>query len=260
MAVQQVFKRYEKKYILTGSQEKEFLKAIEGKMVMDKYGEHTICNIYFDDDKFGLIRESLDKPMYKEKLRLRTYGVPENGEHQAFVEIKKKFDGVVYKRRIPLKLKDAEDYLYKGIHPEGDSQILREIDWFRKAHAPLEPRVVLTYVRRAFYGVENKDFRMTIDRDITCRYEGLHLTEGVYGKKLFEEGTSLLEIKIPGIMPLWMSEILSNLKIYPASFSKYGTYYSTTPELYRSMLEKDSKKPEKEKEGKNKSKVNKKHR
>ena len=130
MAVQQVFKRYEKKYILTTLQEKEFLKAIEGKMVMDKYGEHTICNVYFDDDTFGLIRESLDKPMYKEKLRLRTYGVPENGDHQAFIEIKKKFDGVVYKRRIPLKLKDAESYLYDGIRPGKDSQILREIDWF----------------------------------------------------------------------------------------------------------------------------------
>ena len=242
MDVQQVFKRYEKKYLLSGSQEEEFLKAIEGKMVMDKYGEHTICNIYFDDDSFGLIRESLDKPLYKEKLRLRTYGVPVDGDHQAFVEIKKKFDGVVYKRRIPLKLKVAEDYLYNGIHPEEDSQILREIDWFKKAHSPLEPKVVLTYVRRAFYGVENKDFRMTIDRDITCRYEGLHLTDGVYGKKILKEGESLLEIKIPGIMPLWMSEILSRLKIFPASFSKYGRYYSTTPELYLSMIENKSKK------------------
>ena len=235
MAVQQVFKRYEKKYILTTVQEQEFLKAIEGKMVMDKYGEHTICNIYFDDDTFGLIRESLDKPMYKEKLRLRTYGVPENGDHQAFVEIKKKFDGVVYKRRIPLKLKDAEAYLYDGIRPKKDSQILREIDWFLKAHAPIRPKVVLTYVRRAFYGVENADFRMTIDRDITCRYESLHLTDGVFGDKILKEGTSLLEIKIPGIMPLWMSEILSRLKIFPASFSKYGTYYKTTPQLYLSM-------------------------
>jgi len=236
MEVQQVFKRYEKKYILTGEQEREFLKAVEGKMIMDKYGEHTICNIYFDDDQFSLIRTSLDKPMYKEKLRLRTYGVPESGDHQAFIEIKKKFDGVVYKRRIPMKLKTAEKYLYEGIYPQKkDSQILKEIDWFLKAHAPVKPKVVLTYVRRAFYGAENPDFRMTIDKDITCRYDSLHLTDGVFGDPILKENTYLLEIKIPGIMPLWMSEILSRLKIFPASISKYGTYYKNTPELYLSM-------------------------
>ena len=240
MIVQQVFKRYEKKYLLTAEQEKEFLKVIEGKMVMDKYGEHTICNIYFDDDRFSLIRESLEKPFYKEKLRLRTYGVPKDGDHQSFIEIKKKFDGVVYKRRIPLKLKDAEAYLYEGKRPKKDSQILHEIDWFMKVHAEVKPKVVLTYVRRAFYGTENKDFRMTIDRDITCRYNSLRLTDGVFGDKILEEGTSLLEIKIPGIMPLWMSEILSKLKVFPASFSKYGTYYKTTPELFLSMTGKSA--------------------
>lgn len=232
MAVLQVFERYEKKYLLTHEQEEQFLKAIEGKMILDQYGEHTICNIYFDDDNFELIRESLEKPLYKEKLRLRTYGVPKSTDHQAFVEIKKKYKGVVYKRRIPLKLREAEDYLYNGIRPKKDSQILREIDWFLKIHAPVKPKVVLTYVRRAFYGAENPDFRMTIDRDITCRYDDLHLTSGVHGDKLLKDGQSLLEIKIPGVMPLWMSKILSELKIYPASYSKYGTYYSTTPELY----------------------------
>lgn len=231
MAVQQVFKRYEKKYKLTHDQEEKLLKAVDGRMIMDQYGEHTICNIYFDDDIFSLIRRSLDKPMYKEKLRLRTYGVPEDGDHTAFVEIKKKFDGVVYKRRVSMKLKTAEKYLYEGIHPKKDSQILREIDWFLKLHAPVKPKVVLTYKRRAFYEKDFPDFRMTIDRDITCRYDDLDLRKGVDGQKLFDENTSLLEIKIPGIMPLWMSKILADLKIYPVSFSKYGTYYKTTPEL-----------------------------
>ncbi len=234
MEVQQVFKRYEKKYMLTQEQEAAFLCAIDGKMVMDDYGEHTICNIYFDNDSFELIRKSLDKPVYKEKLRMRTYGVPENGDHQAFVEIKKKYKGVVYKRRIQMKLDEAENYLYRGVRPEKDSQILREIDWLRE-RTKAEPKVFLSYRRRAFYGLENKDFRMTIDREITCRYKDLHLKSGVYGDKILPEGTSLLEIKIPGIMPLWMSKILSDLKIYPASFSKYGTYYQTTPELFKSV-------------------------
>ena len=231
MAVQQVFKRYEKKYMLKGDQEERFLDAVKEHMVMDQYGEHTICNIYFDDDIFSLFRRSIDKPKYKEKLRLRTYGVPENGDHQAFVEIKKKFDGVVYKRRVSMKLKTAENYLYNGVHPKKDSQILREIDWFLKLHAPVKPKVLLTYRRRAFYEKDFPDFRMTIDKDITCRFDDLDLKNGVGGEKLLDEDCALLEIKIPGIMPLWMSKILSELKIFPVSFSKIGTYYTRTPEL-----------------------------
>ncbi len=231
MAVQQVFKRYEKKYILSAEQEKKFLEAVKDRMIMDQYGEHTICNIYFDDDIFSLFRRSIDKPKYKEKLRLRTYGVPEDGDHQAFIEIKKKFDGVVYKRRVSMKLKNAEKYLYEGIHPKKDSQILREIDWFLHLHAPVKPKVVLTYRRRAFYEKEFPDFRMTIDQDITARFDNLDLKQGVGGQKLLDEGMSLLEIKIPGVMPLWMSSILSKLDIFPASFSKIGTYYKETPEL-----------------------------
>ncbi|MCR5206132.1 MAG: polyphosphate polymerase domain-containing protein [Lachnospiraceae bacterium] len=233
MPVQQVFKRYEKKYLLTADQEKKLLEAVDGRMIMDQYGEHIICNIYFDDDIFSLTRHSLDKPLYKEKLRLRTYGVPEDENHTAFVEIKKKFDGVVYKRRVSMKLKTAEKYLYEGIHPKKDSQILREIDWFLKLHAPVKPKVVLTYKRRAFYEKDFPDFRMTIDRDITCRYDDLDLKHGVKGEKLLADGISLLEIKIPGKMPLWMSKLLSELKIFPASFSKVGTYYKSTPELNR---------------------------
>lgn len=239
MAVQQVFKRYEKKYLLTKEQEAAFLKEIEGKMILDKYGEHTICNIYFDTDCFDLIRVSLDHPIYKEKLRLRTYGVPENGEHQAFVEIKKKYDGVVYKRRIALPLREAEDYLYRGIRPQvkkKDEQILNELDWFLKIH-PAKPKVCLTYVRRAFFGADNPDFRMTIDKDITCRSHDVSLMKGVYGDKILKPDTFLLEIKIPGIMPMWMSLILAKLKIYPVSISKYGTYYKNNPELYDAAAE-----------------------
>lgn len=237
-AVQQVFKRYEKKYLLNKEQEAAFLKELEGKMVMDKYGEHTICNIYFDTEDYDLIRTSLEHPLYKEKLRMRTYGVPENGEHQAFVEIKKKYDGVVYKRRIAMPLQMAEDYLYRGVRPEvrkKDEQILSELDWFLKIH-PSKPQVCLTYVRRAFYGVENPDFRMTIDRDITCRNYDVSLMKGVYGDKILDPDTFLLEIKIPGVMPLWMSQILAKLKIYPVSISKYGTYYKKSPELYQSAV------------------------
>lgn len=233
---QTVFKRYETKYFLTKEQEAQFLRRIEGKMAMDKYGEHNICNIYFDTPDFDLARRSIAKPVYKEKLRLRSYGVPEGPRSKVFVEIKKKFEGVVYKRREEMSLAEAEQYLYEGIHPEKDTQILREIDWFLKTN-PVLPQVYLAYDRRAFAGIENPDFRLTLDRNIRARRSKLHLAEGSVGEAILPENVTLMEVKIPGVMPLWMAEILSDLKIYPASFSKYGTYYSKNRELFMSPVD-----------------------
>ncbi len=236
MSIQQVFERYEKKYLLTAEQEALFLKAIDGKMVMDGYGEHTICNIYYDTGNYKLIRKSLEHPLYKEKLRLRTYGVPKNGSHQAFIEIKKKFNHVVYKRRIAMPLQEAEDYLNEGIRPKKESQILHEIDWFLKTHA-VTPSVCLSYSRRAFYEFDNPEFRLTIDKNIIGRYDRLKLREGIGGDFIIPEDMRLLEIKIPGTMPLWMSKVLSELKIFSVSISKYGRYFSQTPEINRGFLE-----------------------
>ena len=235
MAAQTVFKRYEKKYLLTGAQEAAFLKAIDKKMAMDKYGEHTVCNIYFDTEDYDLIRNSIEHPIYKEKLRLRSYGVPESEDSKVFLEIKKKYDGVVYKRRIQLKLKEAEDYLYSGIHPDNDTQIMREIDWFLKTN-PVVPAVFLAYDRRAFAGIEEPDFRLTLDRNIRCRKDHLHLSDGADGGRILDEDLTLMEIKIPGVMPLWMAQILSELSIRPVSISKYGTYYKNNRDIYMSVI------------------------
>lgn len=235
MAAQTVFKRYETKYFLTSEQEAEFLRRIEGKMAMDQYGEHNICNIYFDTPDFDLARRSIAKPVYKEKLRLRSYGVPEGSRSKVFVEIKKKYDGVVYKRRAEMSLTEAENYLYRGIHPDCDTQIIREIDWFLKTN-PVLPQVYLAYDRRAFAGIENPEFRLTLDRNIRARRKQLNLADGSVGEAILPDNVTLMEIKIPGIMPLWMAEILSDMKIYPASFSKYGTYYQNNPELFMSVI------------------------
>jgi len=231
-----VFKRFEKKYLLTAEQEREFLRRIEGKMQIDEYGLHTICNIYFDTPDFDLIRNSIEKPIYKEKLRLRSYGVPESGDSKVFVELKKKFKGVVYKRRVGLKLKDAEAYLYDGIHPDKDNQIMREIDWFLKMN-PVEPQVYLAYDRRAFFGVEDDKLRLTLDKNIRARKIKLRLGEGAVGEQLIDENCTLMEIKLPEYMPIWMADILSELEIKPISFSKYGTYYTEHPDLYMSIIE-----------------------
>ena len=235
MAAQTVFKRYEKKYLLTREQEAEFLKRISGRMALDKYGECTICNIYFDTPDFDLIRNSIEKPIYKEKLRLRTYGVPTNGDHKAFVEIKKKFDGIVYKRRAEMTLKEAEDYLYNGIHPDIDTQIIRELDWFLKTN-PVQPAVYLAYDRRAYAGIQEPEFRLTLDRNIRARQKQLHLADGSVGERVIPEDMTLMEIKIPGAMPFWMSRILSDMGVFPVSISKYGEYYKHNRELYMSVL------------------------
>ena len=205
-------------------------------MEMDEYGEHTICNIYFDTPDYDLIRKSIEHPIYKEKLRLRSYGVPKGPDSKVFVEIKKKYDGVVYKRRIQLPLNVAEDYLYKGIHPQKDSQILREIDWFLKTN-PVVPAVFLAYDRRAFAGVEDRELRLTLDKNIRCRRTQMHLAEGSDGEKILDDDLTLMEIKIPGVMPLWMANILSLLEIRPVSISKYGTFYKNNEDIYMSVIE-----------------------
>lgn len=228
---QEVFKRYEKKYMLTREQYNRLISSMITKMSADSYGKHTICNIYFDTPDYQLIRTSLEKPVYKEKIRLRSYGVPTEND-TVFLELKKKYDGVVYKRRVPMTLKEARAYLYYGIKPEKDSQILREIDYaFRFYHA--KPMVYLAYERIAFYGKENPDLRVTFDMNIRARRSETDLARGSQGTPLLEPGYLLMEVKIPGAMPVWMSELFAELNIYPVSFSKYGTYYKEyiVPEL-----------------------------
>lgn len=220
---QDIFRRYEKKYRITREQYQHLLSRMITGLIPEPYGKHTICNVYFDTEDFQMIRNSLAKPVYKEKLRLRSYGTPGN-EDMVYLELKKKFDGVVYKRRVMMTYIDAKKYLYDGIRPPADSQILREIDYalkFYQAH----PAVYLAYERIAFSGRENSDLRITFDMNIRARQHAAELGKGSYGTVLLDKGSLLMEVKIPGAMPVWMSRLFSELQIYPISFSKYGTYY-----------------------------------
>lgn len=220
---QENFKRYEKKYMLTKRQYHSLMLKLAGKMELDQYGKHTISNLYFDTEDFRLIRNSIEKPAYKEKLRLRAYGNV-NGESAVFLELKKKFDKIVYKRRISMKLEEARRYLLDGIYPQKDSQILREIDFTLKKY-DLKPAACVFYDRMAFYGKEDEMLRVTFDRNIRCRSTALDLERGTYGVDILEQGCVLMEVKMPNAMPLWMGSCFSELGIYPLSYSKYGTYY-----------------------------------
>lgn len=230
MAIE-VFNRYEIKYRITNEQYLELRERLSGHMESDEHsrnGEfYTICNIYCDSPGNELIRRSIDGGVYKEKLRLRSYGTV-NTDQIVFLEIKKKYDGLVNKRRTKMVLSDAYEYLFNGIKPECQSfmngQVLNEIDYMIKS-MDLKPALFLSYDRCAMFDREDRDFRVTFDRNITTRRYDLGLHYGVYGDKLIGDDEWLMEIKVDKGMPLWMTEILSDMKIFKTKFSKYGTEY-----------------------------------
>ena len=225
MAVQTVFKRYELKFLLTAEQKMRLLPEIKQHMQLDKFGRTLIKNLYFDTDTYRLIRRSLEKPDYKEKLRIRSYGVT-TPDATVFVELKKKYDGVVYKRRMPMTEKAAMAWLC-GEEDAPDSQIAREIRYFAGFYETLHPTVYLSYEREAYYCKDGSDIRLTFDDNILCRQEELSLCGGNYGTPLLAGGQVLMEIKSPGGIPLWLTTLLSREKLYKTSFSKYGAAYQT---------------------------------
>ena len=219
MAVQTVFKRYELKYLLTMAQKETVLKAMQPYMTLDKYGKTTIRNLYYDTDTYLLIRRSIEKPAYKEKLRIRSYSRAD-GDSKAFVELKKKYKSVVYKRRISLPYAEATAWLSREKHPDKRTQIANEIDYFMELYGTLHPTVFLSYEREAYYCNDGSDFRVTFDDNILCRQDDLSLASDVYGTPILPEGKVLMEIKCSGGIPLWMTHVLSKEKIYKTSFSK----------------------------------------
>ncbi len=226
MAYQTVFKRYELKYMLTREQKEKVLSAMQPYMQLDQYGRTTIRNIYFDTDTYLLIRRSIEKPAYKEKLRIRSYGKA-SPDSTVFVELKKKYRHVVYKRRISLPEEEAMDWVQGVQHCRKDTQISGEIDYFIRYYEGLHPTVFLSYEREAFYAKDHSDFRVTFDDNILCRQEALSLESDVYGTPILPEGKVLMELKCSGGIPLWMTHVLSEEHIYKTSFSKYGTAYQT---------------------------------
>lgn len=222
---QTVFKRYEIKYLLTQEQYRLIKAAMEEHMTEDSHGKSTICNIYFDTPDYLLIRRSLEKPVYKEKLRLRSYGKATD-DSDTFIEIKKKYHSVVYKRRILMKEQDAVNYLnHEADTP--NTQIGREIDYFLQQYQDLQPSVYISYEREAFYGKDDPDFRITFDQNILWRNTDLTLRSSVYGQPVLGAGQVLMEVKTAAAIPLWLTAILSGEHIYKTSFSKYGAVYKS---------------------------------
>ena len=237
MTYQAVFMRYEIKYLLTTEQKNKVLSAMEPYMKLDQYGRTTIRNIYFDTDSYRLIRRSIEKPAYKEKLRMRSYKRT-TSDSPVFVELKKKYKGVVYKRRVSLPEEDALNWLcQRGVVPE-ETQITNEIQYFMEYYETLHPTVFLSYEREAYYAKDGSSFRITFDDHILCRRTNLSLQDAIGGTPILEDGLVLMEIKCAGGIPLWLTQVLSREHIYKTSFSKYGTAYQ---KLIYPTLKEDSK-------------------
>lgn len=226
MSFQNVFKRYELKYMLTTKQKEKVLDSMKEHMTLDKYGRTTIRNLYYDTDTYLLIRRSIEKPLYKEKIRIRSYSrtMPDS---TVFVELKKKYKHVVYKRRISMPNYDAKMWLSGGKPSANNTQISNEIDYFLQFYGALHPTVFLSYEREAYYCNNVSDFRVTFDDNILCRQNDLSLESEVYGESILPKGMVLMEIKCSGGVPLWMTQVLSRERIFKTPFSKYGTAYKT---------------------------------
>ena len=217
-----IFKRFELKYLITKEQRDEIIWAMEPYMTADRFFHSSIRNIYYDTPNYRLIRQSLEKPVYKEKLRLRSYGRAAERD-QVFLELKKKYEDVVYKRRLELPQVQAE-YAILGREALPDSQIGKEISAALQYYQELMPRVFLSYERDAYHAFDS-EFRLTLDDRIRYRTWELTLDSEPWGEDLLEQDKVLMELKIPDSMPLWMASLLSRLEIRKTSFSKYGAAY-----------------------------------
>lgn len=219
------FKRTEIKYMLTKDQYDEFIERVMEHLIPDEHPVSEIHNIYYDTPDYRLIRASLEKPFYKEKLRLRTYGTPTNYS-TSFLEIKKKVDGIVYKRRIELPYGRAFSYMNFNEPISTQSQIAKEIDYFKKFYNNLIPKMVINYCREAYVAKDDPELRITFDYDISYRTESLDLRKDVGGEKLLSDDIYLMEIKTSKAMPLYLVEVLNKMGLYKTSFSKYGEAYT----------------------------------
>lgn len=217
-----VMQRYELKYILTNDQINYLVNALKGYMEIDKYGKTSIQSLYYDTKDYRLIRLSLEKPEFKEKLRLRSYGLA-NKDSQVFLELKRKAYGIVYKRRAKMKIVDANNFMNYDVCIN-DNQIGKELTYFRNNYKELVPACLIIYDRVAYYQKDG-DLRLTIDYNPRYRFDNLNLTTSTKGVSLLKNGGAILEIKVQGAIPLWLSKILNEGKIYMGTFSKYGEAY-----------------------------------
>jgi hypothetical protein len=229
--IQAIFNRFERKYLLNEKQKNEMVIFLKDYLVFDPYSinetYYKVFNIYYDTPDHLVIRDSLNKPKYKEKLRIRAYQLNPTNESLVFLEIKKKLNGQVNKRRLNMTYKDAKDYVNNGIKPTYkdpmDQQILKEIDYFIKVHQ-VEPSIYIEYDRLAMMS-QDEHLRITFDKNIAFNQKELVFSDHSNEQLFPKHDMYLMEIKTDTNFPLWLVKKLSTFELFSQSFSKYGKIY-----------------------------------
>lgn len=240
-----VFDRIEKKYLITKQDKRNLIKLIKRNMNKDSYHKSEVLNIYFDNDNYDLITQSIDWVDFKEKVRARSY----TGYDRVFMEVKTKIhptrqhgkhyeyedieENIGYKRRVMITHEDFEELLKRkttlealakrSIETKNDLQIAREIDYLMD-HFKLKPKIFITYDRESYK--DDKGLRITFDEHLKYRNRNLSLLKGKRDKIYFKDDHNIImEIKANGAIPLWLVHELSESKLYPQKFSKIGKIY-----------------------------------
>lgn len=221
------FKRHEVKYLITINQYINLMNYLSDKVEKDVFYKRKIYNIYYDTDNFELIRKSIEKPIYKEKLRIRSYDKA-TLDSSVYVELKKKYDHIVYK----IREKIAYKYILNNSFFEGaKTQIYKEIKYFNDFYDGLTPKMFLLYEREAYYFKDDKQIRITFDTNIKYRTENVNLLPSISDIKLLTNNLVLMELKVPFSIPYDLAKYLSSEKIFKTPFSKYGTAYKQIHKL-----------------------------
>lgn len=226
------FKRYERKYLIRKDKLDKIMPDLLEYMELDPFclngNEYRIYSIYYDTINHDIIRQNSSKPVYKEKMRIRSYYDRKDPEDKVFMEIKKKSEGVGNKRRIKIRLKEIEPFVNEGILPETkdylSSQVAKELQYFFKNNK-VAPALYVQYDRLALFGKEDKNFRMTFDRNVHTRRSNFVFGESDEDEFLLPDDVYIMEIKILGAMPLWLTRLLSENNLFSRGFSKYGVKY-----------------------------------
>ena len=222
--MQSIFKRYEIKYLITGEQYDELGRILSLHMEPDDYDDYLVQNLYYDTDGWDVIRLSLEKPVYKEKLRLRCYGVMAQA-NGSFLELKKKYKDIVYKRRLAIPFSELSRRTVREYVMADSSQIAKELAYYFQTHE-VSPKIYISYQRVAFSGIRDRGFRVTFDRDLHFRQEDLHFIDPGSGYRILPDDRILMEIKTFGGMPVWLARALCDNEVFPTTFSKYGVCYT----------------------------------
>lgn len=223
---QSIFARIEKKYLLDPEQYRSIVQILRlhGFRQM-LYPDPTTCSMYYDTNDYVLARRSIDRPKYKEKLRLRIYGHQAENLSTSFPEIKKKWNGVVYKRRVALPYEEAIRAMETGNMPISTGQIGKEIAYFHELYSGIRPKLIIAYERETWQSPQGSDFRVTFDTSIRCRTDDLDLRHGSSGNLLLDPNLRMMELKLPMAFPRWLTDSLWGHEIHQVHFSKYGEAY-----------------------------------